>query len=73
MKKLRVVAYLRRSTKGQSESIEDQREAIARFVAEHGYKLVGEYVDDGISGDEIENAPAFERCGTKQSRANSTR
>ena len=40
VKKLRVVAYLRRSTKSQSESIEDQRAAIATFVPEPHRRLL---------------------------------
>jgi len=51
------VAYLRRSTDKQEQSIADQRAEIARYAGEHGYRLVGEYTDDAISGTSAEQRP----------------
>ncbi len=46
------VLYLRCSTDEQTESIDGQRSHLEKFAKKHGYKIVGEYKDDGISGDE---------------------
>ncbi len=35
---------------GESVSIQNQRELLTRYVREHGWNLVSEYVDDGVSG-----------------------
>lgn len=55
------VAYLRRSTDRQEQSLGDQRMEIARFAQENGYHLVGEYVDDAISGTNAESRQGFQR------------
>jgi DNA invertase Pin-like site-specific DNA recombinase len=66
------VAYLRCSTDEQTEqSIPAQRQAIQRYAAEKGYRIIREYVDDGISGDDLptwpwerpEAPPAWEQRG----------
>jgi len=44
------VGYVRRSTDKQEQSIEDQKKAIERYVAENGLHLVRFYIDDAISG-----------------------
>ena len=49
------VLYLRRSTDRQEKSIQDQRSALKEYAVAHGYKIVGEYVDDAISGDKTED------------------
>lgn len=49
----RVAIYMRVSTDKQvqeGDSIAAQRDALTKYVKEHGYILVGEYLDDGISG-----------------------
>lgn len=52
-------AYLRMSDDEQSLSIEQQRREVAEYAGGHGYRLVAEYVDEGISasrglkGDEL--------------------
>jgi site-specific DNA recombinase len=56
---IRVVLYLRRSTDKQETSIEDQRAALIEYAAKHGYEIVGEYKDEGISGDSTEKRLGF--------------
>ena len=53
------VAYLRRSTDRQEQSIGDQRKAIEYHAAEHGFDLLDYYVDDAISGTSSEERKAF--------------
>lgn len=55
------VAYLRRSTKDQAASIIEQRKAVNEYAVKHGYTIVREYVDDGISGDSTEKRFDFLR------------
>lgn len=55
------VAYLRRSTDRQEQSIADQRSEVARWAAEHGYDIIREYCDDAISGTSAEKRPAFQQ------------
>jgi site-specific DNA recombinase len=53
------VAYLRRSTDRQDQSIGDQRRAIERHAGERGFTIVREYVDDAISGADTAARKAF--------------
>ena len=49
----KVAIYMRVSTDKQAQegdSIAAQRDALTKYVKDHGYILVGEYLDDGISG-----------------------
>ena len=55
------VAYLRRSTDRQEQSIGDHRKVIRRYADENGYQLLDEYVDDAISGTLI-TGNVFFRC-----------
>lgn len=55
------VLYLRRSKKKQQGSIRQQREDLYKFAAEHGYRIIREYVEDGISGDDTKSRKAFQR------------
>ena len=55
------VAYLRRSTDRQEQSLGDQRKEVARWARESGYGVIREYVDDAISGTSAEERPAFQR------------
>jgi DNA invertase Pin-like site-specific DNA recombinase len=50
--KLPAVSYLRVSGKGQVEGdgFDRQRDAVARFAALHGFELLDEYRDEGVSG-----------------------
>jgi len=53
------VAYLRRSTDRQEQSIADQRKAIQRYAEEHDFEVLDSYVDDAISGTSAEERKAF--------------
>ena len=53
------VGYLRRSTSRQEKSLDDQRSEIERYAADHNYRIVRWYQDDGISGDATERRDGF--------------
>lgn len=55
------VAYLRRSTDKQEQSLGDQRLEVVRYAEEHGYRIIREYVDDAISGTSADERPGFQR------------
>ena len=55
------VCYLRMSSDKQETSIGDQRTAAERFADENGYRLIGEYIDEGISGDATKKRLQFQR------------
>lgn len=64
MKKAPAVSYLRVSGKAQAGADKDgfprQREAVTAFAKAHGYEILDEYRDEGISGTlELENRPAL--------------
>ncbi|PJA74533.1 recombinase, partial [bacterium CG_4_9_14_3_um_filter_65_15] len=48
--KIPAAIYLRRSTDRQEKSLGDQRKEILRYAAEHGFEVLAEFVDDGVSG-----------------------
>jgi DNA invertase Pin-like site-specific DNA recombinase len=58
---IRAVTYLRRSTDRQEASIPDQREAVEKLARQKGYRIVREYKDEGISGDDTERRADFRR------------
>src|SRR5882672_5170676 len=55
------VMLLRRSTSMQDKSIPEQRDFILGWARTNGYAVVGEYVDDAVSGDDHGRRGAFER------------
>ena len=57
--KIPAAVYLRRSTDRQEKSLEDQRKEIIRYAAEHGFGIVAEFVDDGVSGTSGETRKGF--------------
>jgi site-specific DNA recombinase len=57
---MRTVIYLRMSTDRQEASIPQQREALAAFAAKQGHDIVGEYRDEGISGDATHKRKGFQ-------------
>ena len=59
-KNIPAVAYLRRSTDRQEQSLGDQRLEVSRYAEEHGYQVIREYVDDAISGTSADERPGFQ-------------
>jgi len=55
------VAYYRMSSDKQEASISEQREAVKRYASDNGYRILREYVDEGISGDKTNKREAFLR------------
>jgi DNA invertase Pin-like site-specific DNA recombinase len=55
------VAYYRMSTDRQETSIPDQRDAVEKLARKGGYKIVREYTDEGISGDDTEKRAGFRK------------
>ena len=53
------VVYYRMSTDKQDASIPAQRGEVEAYAARHGFKIIREYIDEGISGDNTEKRAAF--------------
>ena len=58
-RRIKAVVYLRCSDKKQDTSIDDQRRAVEQYAKDNGYRIVAEYIDDGISGDSTEKRYGF--------------
>ena len=58
---IRAAGYFRMSSDEQVASIPRQRESVEAYAAKHGYLIVREYMDEGISGDATELRNAFRR------------
>src|SRR5262245_20670968 len=58
---LSAVAYYRMSSDRQEASIPDQRAAVEAHAVKHGYQIIREYMDPGISGDDTERRVEFQR------------
>jgi DNA invertase Pin-like site-specific DNA recombinase len=56
-----VAAYYRMSDDRQENSIERQRFQVEAYARMHGFRIVREYIDLGISGDEITKRKEFQR------------
>ena len=54
-----VVLYLRMSSDQQEQSIPSQRAELTSYAKKHGYKIVGEYIDEAISGDDTHKRLGF--------------
>jgi DNA invertase Pin-like site-specific DNA recombinase len=54
-------AYYRFSDDRQENSIARQRSQVEPYAAKHGYQIVREYTDEGISGDVITKRREFQR------------
>ena len=59
----KAVAYVRRSTDRQDQSIGDQRRAIESYAERDSYEIVGWYEDDAISGTSVDGRRAFKKMG----------
>lgn len=57
---MRAVLYLRMSTAKQEASIPQQRDALVAFAAKQGHEIVGEFADEGISGDATHKRKGFQ-------------
>jgi DNA invertase Pin-like site-specific DNA recombinase len=55
------VTYYRMSDDKQEASIPQQRAEVLRYAARHGYVIVREYIDEGISGDATEKRVQFQK------------
>ena len=55
------VTYYRMSRDRQETSIADQQKAVHAYAAKHGYQIVREYKDEGISGDATEKRVEFQK------------
>src|SRR5947209_12127715 len=56
-----VAVYYRMSDDRQENSIERQRSQVIPYAKKHGYQIVREYIDLGISGSEITKRKEFQR------------
>lgn len=56
----RVAAYFRMSRVTQDKSIDRQRSEVLPYCERHGYRIVAEYQDEGISGSEVERRPGLQ-------------
>ena len=61
MNPIPAVAYYRMSTAKQETSIADQQQAVQVYAARHGYHILRDYRDEGISGDATEKRLGFQR------------
>jgi DNA invertase Pin-like site-specific DNA recombinase len=57
----RAAVYLRRSSNKQEDSIERQRSTVLPHCERRGYRLAGEYRDEGIAGDAFGKRSGFQR------------
>jgi DNA invertase Pin-like site-specific DNA recombinase len=57
----RVCIYLRKSTDQQEQSIPRQRDQATAYAAARGYRVVKEYADEGIAGDEFDRRTDFQK------------
>lgn len=55
------VVYLRMSSKKQDKSIPAQRVEVERYAKQHGFNILREYIDEGISGSESDKRDGFQR------------
>jgi DNA invertase Pin-like site-specific DNA recombinase len=55
------VLYLRMSDERQEHSIEAQQQELQRYAEKHGYKVLREYLDEAISGDNTGRRAGFLR------------
>lgn len=54
-----VVAYYRMSTAQQDTSIDQQRREVEKYATARGFRIIREYIDEAISGDNTEKRVQF--------------
>jgi DNA invertase Pin-like site-specific DNA recombinase len=54
-------AYYRMSDDRQENSLQRQRSLVEPYAQKHGYRIIAEYTDPGIAGDEIAKRKEFQR------------
>ena len=61
---MKAISYCRVSSKAQQEkeSIEIQKLELKELIGKYDYKVLGEFQDDGISGEEIAKRPGFKEA-----------
>jgi site-specific DNA recombinase len=57
----RAVLYLRMSSAKQDASLDQQRDQLTSYAAQHGYPIVNEYLDEAVSGDDTARRTEFLR------------
>ena len=55
------VAYYRMSSDRQEKSVAEQRDAVRKYAKQNGYRILHEYVDEGISGVDTSKRVEFQR------------
>ena len=63
------VLYLRMSDERQERSIPEQRSELLKYAEKHGYRVLREYADSAISGDDTARRVAFLRSARGRRRA----
>lgn len=61
MEGIPAVAYYRMSTDRQEDSIDRQRSQVEPYAKKNGYRIIRDYLDEGIAGDEEHKRKAFMR------------
>jgi len=67
MKPPRVALYARVSTQDRGQDVGLQLDDLYRVAEQRGWKVVGEYIDDGVSGS-VDTRPALEQLETAVAR-----
>ena len=58
---IEAVAYYRMSSDRQEKSVAEQRSAVRKWAKQNGYRILHEYVDEGISGVDTAKRVEFQR------------
>jgi DNA invertase Pin-like site-specific DNA recombinase len=58
---IQCVLYLRVSTAKQDTSVADQRSELTKYARRHGFRIVREYLDEAISGDDTRKRFGFQK------------
>ncbi len=64
-------SYLRMSDERQEHSIPAQREELLRYAEKHNYRVLREYLDEAISGDDTGRRVGFLRMREDSQQASS--